>query len=115
MIIEWLPSAKDDLKDVSPLMVKKLIIRIINLLDIGESGQIVGPFTNNDLNTVWRIKPIPGYWVTYFIEKDTIQISAVTECKREMVKGSKNATTRISQIYEETKVEFERLELLVSR
>jgi hypothetical protein len=115
MRIQWLPATIDDFKAVSPLLINKLINRTLKLLNDGESGQIVGPFANKDHNTVWRIKPISGYWVTYFIKKDIIQISAITECKREMVRGSRNATTRIAQIYEETKVEYDRLELLVSR
>lgn len=114
MKVEWLKSAVDDLKEIPTIHAAKLIPTALMLLQDPECGVVSGPFKDQDANKVLKIKPIRGYWVTFLRNDNVIEVTAVVECIRETNRGSRNTTSRIAQIQEETKAEFERLELLLS-
>lgn len=110
--IDWLESAVEDLSQMDPFTVQTLVERTIKML--GGDPYQGQELREIDMYDVKKIKPLKGYWVIYMLNKDKVLVTAISECKREITRGSKSSTIRINQIREETNEELGRLRFLLS-
>ena len=111
MEICWHSSSFNDLESLDWTMRERLIKKTVEAI-LSDTDEVVGQGPGCEF---CRVKPISGYWVLYSTYPDRKEITAITECVREVTKGSRHATVRIAQIRNDTEIEFKIVERLLER
>jgi mRNA interferase RelE/StbE len=114
-IVKFLPEAVEELRKIDNSVRKRILSTIPRLENdpIGH-GTPLGRRYGLDLTSFYKLTPVGGYRVVYFVQKREVIVTIVSVGKREKEKAYKAAAERIKGLRLETNVELQRIDSLLA-